>query len=64
VHCFHLDVNKFLIFFNLKDDDSNDKRPSSSQEDNAKDEPEGETDEQELGAYKLTFAIFLASDLL
>ena len=42
--------------------EGNDKRPSSSQEDNAEDEPEGETDEQELGAYKLTFTIFLASD--
>ena len=49
-------------FISLEGNDSNVKHPSSSQEDNAEDEPEGETDEQELGAYKLTFAIFLASD--
>ena len=49
-------------FISLEGNDSNVKCPLSSQEDNAKDEPEGETDKQELGAYKLTFAIFLASD--
>jgi hypothetical protein len=41
-------LTSFWFFFNLEDDDSNDKRPSSSQEDNAEDEPEGETDKQEL----------------
>jgi hypothetical protein len=46
----------------LKDDDSNDERsPLSSQE--IEDEPEGETDEQELGVYK-KLGIFLASDLI
>jgi len=54
----------FYLFIYLEGNDSNDKCPSSSQEDNAEDEPESETDEQELSAYKLTFAIFLASDLV
>ena len=49
-------------FISLEGNDSNVKHPSSSQEDNAKDEPEGETDKQKLGVYKLTFIIFLASD--
>jgi hypothetical protein len=55
----------FLIFSFLEGDDSNNEHPSlSSQEENAEDEPEGETDEQELGVYKLTFSIFLASNLM
>ena len=50
--------------FSLEGNDSNDKCPLSSQENNTKHEPEGETDEEELGAYKLTFAIFLPPDLM
>ena len=54
----------FYLFFYLEGNDSNDKCPLSSQEDNAEDEPESETDKQELSVYKLTFTIFLASDLV
>ena len=46
-------------FFFLEGNDSKDERPpGSSQAGDAEDEPEGETDEQELGVYKLAFGIF------
>ena len=65
MHCFYHEVDKFSkkILF-LEGDDSNNKCPSLSDQDNAEDEPEGETDEQELGGYKIMFSISLTSDLM